>query len=1189
LIRKFTRIGITLFCLFISVKTMAQMELVENKGQWDKVVLYRGDFSTGSFFVENAGFTMLLHDTFGLRKLGDFMHNEAGKSAGAFEFLSVAYKVKFLGAANHVKSIPEKPFNSYNNYFLGNNPSAWATHCNLYQSVLLKDVYPNIDVRYYSTAGSLKYDFIIRPGGNPNMIAMQYDGPVKLAINDKELHIGTAAGNLRELSPYSYMITENGRKEADTRFVLKDNVVTFSVKNYDFSKTLVIDPTVIFSTFTGSSADNWGYTATPGPDGSMYGGGIVFGAGYPTSAGAIRQTFAGGDNSYPTDGFDIGIIKLNAAGNQRMYATYLGGSGDEQPHSMITDAQGNLYVTGRTTSSNFPLTSARIGPGGNEDIIVCKLNATGTLLLGSVKIGGSGKDGVNIRPKYRPPEGADAIRRNYGDDARGEIMLDKQGNVIVATCTQSSSDFPVSAGNGVQTVFGGGRQDGAVLKFTSGLNLLWSVLFGGPGDDACFVADINPITSKIYIGGSTTSSTLPGPSAGTIGPSFQGGTTDGFVTIINPDASAIVRTSFMGTSGNDMLYGLKFDKHGFPYVMGTTTGNWPVLNAAYSNSGAKQFIAKLKPDFSAFVYSTVFGTNAATPNLSPVAFMVDRCENVYVSGWGGGINSSAQFPNSGTANLPERNALAGIPAPDGSDFYFFVLERNAASQLFGSHFGQNGGLGDHVDGGTSRYDENGIIYQAVCANCGGQARFPTTAGSWSPQNGSSNCNEALLKIEMNFTGVGSELQSYIDGVSGDTLGCVPLTVEFKDTLHKGVNYYWAFNDGTPVQITTTPNITHTFENVGTYQVMLISEDSSTCNIRDTSYKTISVGNNDVNLDFSQIKLPPCESLAIQFNNLSTVNAGSFGPQTFVWDFGDGSPRDTSNKLPPVNHTYAQPGNYEVTLYLIDPLFCNAPASITKTVRVNPIVTASFTTQPYGCVPYEAAFNNTSLAGTDFIWHFGDGATSTNENPTHLYPLAGDYPVTLIAIDSGTCNKIDTSDVFIIHVVNIPHAEFTWNPNPPERNVPVSFTNLSSADAVTFFWDFGDGETGTVKNPVHEYLASGEYMVTLVAYNAQGCPDTFKLPVQVLVDPLLDVPNAFTPERFGVNAQIHVIGYGITKMDWKIYNRWGQLMFHSTNKDFGWDGKYKGKLQPMDVYAYVLVAEFADGKKVTKKGDITLIR
>src|SRR5690606_23632703 len=138
----------------------------------------------------------------------------------------------------------------------------------------------------------------------------------------------------------------------------------------------------------------------------------------------------------------------------------------------------------------------------------------------------------------------------------------------------------------------------------------------------------------------------------------------------------------------------------------------------FSNPGSKQFVAKLQPDLSSFVYSTVFGTRGDFPNLSPVAFLVDRCQNVYVSGWGGGINASQKYPTIGTNDMTiTPNAIQS--RGDGNDFYFFVLERDATSQLFGSYYGQLEGFGDHVDGGTSRFDANGIIYQAICANCGG--------------------------------------------------------------------------------------------------------------------------------------------------------------------------------------------------------------------------------------------------------------------------------------------------------------------------------------------------------------------------------------------------------------------------------------------------------------------------------------
>ncbi|MEO6488324.1 MAG: PKD domain-containing protein [Ferruginibacter sp.] len=1189
--------GLLMFVAFFfaSKNSKAQMEFIENKGQWHSNVNYRGDFNTGSFFIENKGFTVLMHDPKDVQALSELAHghNSNKETSGKpLTFHSFVYKVKFLGASSKIVSVPDKPLPTYNNYYLGNDRKEWAAECKLFQAVTYKNVYPGIDVRYYSADNKLKYDFIVHPGANVAAIAMQYDGPTDLFVKDKELNIVTPVSVVKELFPYTYQSVKGTKKELDCKFVVRDNIVTFQLKNYDPAETLIIDPSIIFSSFSGSTADNWGYTATPGPDGSFFAGGIAFGAGYKVSPGAYNTVFNGGATEDDFPGYDIAIFKFSPNGSNRLYATYLGGSGNEQPHSMIVDGQGNLIVAGRSFSGNYPTTVPAMGPGGGFDIVITKFNAAGSALLGSVKIGGSGDDGVNIRPKYRGAQGADGLRRNYGDDARSEVILDAANNIILASSTQASgtANFPVTPGTPIQSTYGGGRQDGVILKFNSNLStLIFGSYFGGAGDDACFVASINPSNGNIYIGGGTTSTDLRGDKSGVIHPSNQGGLTDGFVTIIDPNGSGIIKTTYLGTGGTDLVYGLKFDRLGFPYVMGTTTGAWPIQNASYSNSGGKQFISKLQPNLSGYVYSTVFGSGSAGPNISPIAFLVDRCENVYVSGWGGGINTQQGYSTGNTNGLPEKNPLTGIPAPDGADFYFFVLERNASSQLFGSHFGQFGGVGDHVDGGTSRFDENGVIYQAMCANCGGGTAFPTTPGSWSPTNGSNNCNQAAVKIEMNFAGVGAGVQASINSVVNDTSGCVPLTVDFRDTLQKGKKFYWSFGDGTPTVITTTFSITHTFNSVGNFLVMLIAEDSSTCNIRDTTYKTIRVGSNKAALNFTYQKLPPCENLTMRFTNTSSANAGNFGPKTFVWDYGDGSPRDTAAFAPPRVHTYASAGEYQVTLILFDTAFCNSPDLIVKTVRISPFVKAAFRTPTLGCSPYTAFFDNVSEGGTDFIWNFGDNTTSTDEEPTHVYANPGTYNVTLVAIDTNTCNRIDTSEITTVRVFPKPTAAFTWSPNPPTENTPVSFTNLSSPDAIRFLWNFGDGETSTERNPVHQYNETGRITAELIAYNEAECTDTFRLAVDVIIVPLLDVPNAFTPGKFGENGYISVKGFGIGKFNWRIYNRWGQLIFQTTNRKLAWDGTFKGKLQPMDVYAYTLDVEFTDGKKLRKTGDITLLR
>lgn len=1185
-----------IFCSFllISATANAQAEFIQNKGQWDSRVEYRADFGSGSFFLENQGFTVAVHNVADLKNLSEQLHGHNANSATLGQPITVnshAYKVKFLGGRSFVQNVPDKILAYQNNYYQGNDQSKWASGCKIAQAVSYQNIYPNIDVRYYSDGSKMKYDIIVHPGGDVDRIAMQYTGVDKLEVQNKELLINTSVGVIKELYPYSYQVAEGSRRTVNCKYVVKDNIVRFKVSGYDNQSTLIIDPTLIFSTFTGSTAENWGYTATPGPDGSLFAGGIAFNTGYPVSAGAYQTTYGGGVNEDANGGYDIAIIKFSSDGANRLYATYLGGSSNEQPHSMICDAQGNLYVAGRSNSVNYP--GILSGSGGGYDIVISKFNATGSALLGSIKIGGTGNDGVNIRGKYIPPDGADATRRNYGDDARSEIILDAAGNILLASCTQSNN-FPVTAGTPIQPTFGGGRQDGVIVKLTPNLStILFSTFFGGSGDDACFVLSQNPVTGKIYVAGGTTSSNLPGNTAGVVQPAYNGGITDGFITEIMNDGSALIRTTYQGTNGNDLVYGIQFDKQGYPYIMGTTTGAWPVLNATFFNSGAKQFISKLDSNLSAYKYSTTFGTNASVPNLSPIAFLVDRCQNVYVSGWGGGINNTKQYPSAGTFGMPEINPLPGIPGPDGQDLYFFVLEKDAKSQLFGTHFGQNGGFGDHVDGGTSRFDANGIIYQAVCGCGDGGRLFFTTPGVWSVTNNAPDggCNEAAVKIEMNFAGVGASVKATIGGVV-DTVGCVPLTVTFTDTLAKGKMYIWIYNDpfSTTLRDTTyAPNnsVSHTYNQPGQYPLMLVSIDSATCNIADTAYVTVKVGNNNINADFTFSKLGACNSLQYQFVNQSVATVPNYTSQTFLWDFGDNTPKVRTG-FAPINHTYASVGSYTVTLIVDDTTFCNAPDTAVKILRISPLVKAVFSVPARGCVPFTTSFKNLSQGGTDWIWEFGDSQTSTDFEPTHTYNATGTYNVRLIAIDTASCNKRDTSAYFTITVFPIPKANFSWTPNPPQVNAITRFSNLSIG-ANRYLWNFGDGESSTEVNPVHQYNTTGTFQATLYAYNTANCVDSITQNVPILIVPLLDVPNAFTPGRFGENGIVKVKGFGIGTMEWKIYNRWGQVVFATSDKNEGWNGIFKGRLQPMDVYTYTLDVIFTDGQKLRKTGDISLLR
>lgn len=1190
---------VTLLAACSGFVARSQVQFIENRGQWDPKVKFMSNAGDGSFFLEEKGYTVSQHSPEDMNKMKEVAHllkDSVLRKIPSQVVHSHAYNVRFVNASTP-EIIPGKPIPTINNYFIGNDPSKWASGCKIYQVVTYKNLYPGIDVRYFVDGGSnLKYDFIVHPGADVSNIAMKYEGADALDVKNRELVISTSLGKSRALKPYTYQLIGNEKVEVDCKYEVKDDVVKFKVKKYERDQTLIIDPTEIFFSYSGSTADNWGFTATYGADGSFYGGGIVFAQGFPVSPGSYNQTFNGE--------YDIGIIKLSSDGKNRIYATYIGGSGKDRPHSLIEDSQGNLIIAGRSNSTNYPEVPARnptiSGPGGGWDIIVTKLNATGSALIGSMRIGGSGQDGVNIEDESG--HGTNSLKRNYSDDSRSEVIIDGANNIYVASST-SSKDFPITSGAVQKTL--AGKQDAVVLKLNAACsNILASTYLGGTGDDAAYVLKIGS-TGNIYVAGGTGSADLIGISkTGVIKPTFSApGVTndvcDGYVLEITNNASAIVRGTYIGTAKADQIYGIDLDKSGNIYIMGTSEGNMPVINAAYSNPGSKQFICKLEPDLSKFVYATIFGSqNALMPNISPTAFLVDRCENVYVSGWGGKLNSG--YSSGNTIGMPVTpGAIKSKTDASGSDFYFFVLEKNAASQLYGSFFGQEDPIGngppqtfgDHVDGGTSRFDKRGYIYQAICANCQKSVSFPGTPGSWSTTNQATNpnsgqCNLGMLKIEMDFTGVRSGLQVVIDGVPNDTVGCVPLMVNFRDTVEKGKLYYWDFGDGTG-DTTVAPNTSHLYTTVGTFRVRSIAIDSMACNISDTSYKNVRIGSNRVTPDFTFSKIPPCTNLSYDFTNTSTAVSGSFNPNIFTWDFGDNTTPQQHSFGDAVQHRFAGAGTYNVTLTVSDTSYCNSPADTIKLVRLSPEVKAAFQTPGRGCVPYNAVFQNNSLGGLNFVWDFGDGSTSTDDAPEHLYTQPGTYTVRLYAYDSTSCNKIDSTSFNVLVSPN-PIASFIYDPTEPQENTYTNFTN-QSLGAVSYVWNFGDGDTTAQASPRHIFPATGTYTVCLTAINEQGCADDTCIDVKSLITPLLDVPKAFTPGKFGPNSRIGIAGFGIKEMQWTIYNRWGQKVFESNNRKSLWDGTFNGKPQPMDVYTYTLKVTFSDGTKATKTGDITLIR
>jgi gliding motility-associated-like protein len=1201
MIRKNAYLFILLWSLpFVSA---AQLSFSENKGQWDGRVLFKTEAGSGAFFLSKEGYTILMKHPEDYVRLKEYYHphghdsshkNHSANSEPPGRMRAHAYRVKFEGANYNGPVIKEKPLPGYENYFIGDDPSKWATEVKQYQAITYKNIYPGIDLRYYVLNDQLKYDLVVYPGADVSRVKMRYEGTESIRVKNQELVIGTSVGEAKELKPYTYQFSNGKRELINCRYKVAGNAVSFEVGSYDKATTLIIDPSLVFSAFSGSTSDNWGFTATPGPDGSLYGGGIAGSTGFPVTPGAIQGSGGGGASNAAAPP-DMGIMRLSPNGTTRIFSTYLGGNGLEQPHSLIADAQGNLVIAGRTNSTNFP-NGTTAGSLGGYDIFVMKINASGTAIIGSTRIGGSGNDGVNITDNRN--NGAVSILRNYGDDGRSEVILDGSNNIILASCTRSNNFFTQGA---FQTSLNG-AQDGVVIKFNANANaVIWSTYLGGSADDAAFVVSPNPLNGQLYVGGGTSSNNLP--SAGGVQPAYGGGDADGFLSQLNDNGGSVslTRTTYIGTGGVDIVYGVKFDQKGYPYIMGTTTGNMSTIKAVYNVGSARQFIAKLLPDLSNYDYRVTFGTpGALAPNISPVAFLVDNCENVYVSGWGGVVNRFGNgYPNAGTSGMAV-TADAFQRNTDGSDFYFFVLAKDGTSQLYGSYFGQIGGAGgaEHVDGGTSRFDEQGVIYQAICANCRAvdvqgipfTSPYPTTAGPFNVNRATTGglCNLGMVKMSFDFAGVDVSLNTTAKQLNF----CLPATVEFSDTVLLAKQYVWVWGDGTRSDTTTQNPIQHTYTSTGYFDVKVYGIDTSTCNEVDSATLRIRVTTDSVavNFDFTR---RGCNSLTFDFTNTSDklTSGPNFGPRSFAWVWGDGSRNDTVPAFAPnpITHTFPAPGTYNVRLILIDTNFCNtgdSAAIIDFSVIEN--VRAGFSVDNI-CVPDTANVVDTSLGALTYLWVSSDGQTSTNKNPGFVYSTPGVYTIRQYVFNPNTCNLVDsTQRTFTASALPVPG--FIYSPNPSQENTPTRFTSTASNDVVRWLWTFGDGNTSTQRDPVHQYIAPNPAnMVCQTVFNEVGCQDSICIPVESIINIVNELPSAFSPNGDGVNDLFFVRGFGIIKMTLRIFNRQGLMVFETTSQNVGWDGKYKGIAQPMDAYAWTLDLEYFNGQKVRKKGDVTLLR
>ena len=486
------------------------------------------------------------------------------------------------------------------NYFIGNDPAKWRTQIPTYGKIRYDNVYPGIDLLYYGNQRQLEYDFIVAPGEDPAQIAMAFEGADRLEIDAQtgDLVLQTASGEVRQHKPLIYQEGEGARQTIEGQYVIKDDIhVGFHVATYDTTQPLIIDPVLRFSTYLGGTQNDGGLDITVDERGRVYLIGNTGSANFPTQNSL--QLSSGG-------GVDAFVVRLKETGTALDFATYLGGSGDDEGKGIAFSSPA-IYLTGITSSTNFP-TQNPLQPtkAGGRDAFVVSLSMDGSALSYSTYLGGSGDD----------------VGQAIGVDS------DRQASVVGTT---SSRDFPTQ--NPFQASHGGGFSDVFVARLsTDGSALEYATYLGGSGGDDQGMGILvsgggilqGPIITTIT--GFTDSTDFPTREA------FQptnGGMRDAFVAQLTQDGSDLAFSTYLGGSGSDTGHGLVVD--GSPYVVGETSSpDFPVQNPLQQSVFSGAFVTKFVNNLEKLEFSTFIGGGARAWDITKVR---NGPENfIYVTG-----------------------------------------------------------------------------------------------------------------------------------------------------------------------------------------------------------------------------------------------------------------------------------------------------------------------------------------------------------------------------------------------------------------------------------------------------------------------------------------------------------------------------------------------------------------------------
>jgi len=583
------------------------LSFTQNSGQWDGKALFRAEAGGAAFFfcqneivyVFTREMDELIDD--GISRSPDIPGIPDKFDRPRYKKESLVITARLLGANPDAEIVGEDRLSHNNNYFIGNDPSKWATDVPNYSSVTYKDIWPGVDLQYHGNDQGMKYDFIVNPGADISQIRIRYEGAENLSVtNQGDLEAQTRFGPVYERIPQIYQEIDGQKREISGHYALRESgVFGFALENsYNPAYPLVIDPELVYSTYLGGNDDDWGYGIAVDVSGSAYVTGTTYSTDFPTL------------NPYQTDqdDNDTFVTKLSPGGNSIVYSTYLGGYGWDCGNDIAVDGSGSAYVTGTTYSTDFPTLNPYQTDQPYEDVFVTKLSPGGNSLVYSTYLGGS-----------------------YSDGGHG-IAVDSSGSAYVTGYT-ASTDFPTV--NPYDGSYNGGYEDVFVAKFSqAGNSLVYNTYLGGDdGDWGCGIA-VDGIGSA-YVTGWTYSTDFPTLYSFQTDQAYV----DVFVTKLSPGGNSIVYSTYLGGNSDDWGYGIAVDGSGNAYVTGSTySTDFPTLNPYQTDQADYDvFVTKFSPGGNSLVYNTYLGGNDGDRGYG---IAVDGNGSAYVTG----VTLSTDFP-----------------------------------------------------------------------------------------------------------------------------------------------------------------------------------------------------------------------------------------------------------------------------------------------------------------------------------------------------------------------------------------------------------------------------------------------------------------------------------------------------------------------------------------------------------------